>query len=158
MSALSIVMLLLGTITRVLDLTAVIFCLIINYIVFSELKFNVLLVYGVTLILAFLLLPDRSVAVEYAIFALYPLLKPLIEKTGKVLSLVIKLLLMAASSVTLTLLLRFVFLLGDMITVEIIFAVALTVCYFIVDVMLTRFDLYYRYKLRRQLKIDRFFQ
>ena len=158
MSSLSIVVLLLGTITRVLDMTAVIFCLIINYVVFSELKFNVLLVYGVTSVLAFLLLPDKSVAVEYVIFAIYPLLKPLIEKTGKVPSLIIKLFLMVASSVALTLLLRFVFLLGDIIAIEIIFAIALTVCYWIVDVLLTRFDLYYRYKLRRQLKIDRFFQ
>ena len=158
MSALSVVILLMGGFTRVLDLTAVIFCIIINYVVFSELKLTVLFVYGATSILAFLLLPDKSVAVEYVIFAIYPLLKPLIEKTGKAPALIIKLILMSASSVALTLLLRFVFLLGDIITIEIIFAVALTVCYFIVDVLLTRFDLYYRYKLRAQLKIDRFFQ
>jgi len=157
MSALSIVVLLLGGISQVLDLTAVVACAIIIFIVHSELKYSALLVYATTSLLAFLLLGTPTVAVEYIIFAIYPILKPIFEKAGKIFGAVIKYAFMILSSATLALLFRYVLMAGDVWYIDLIFGIGLAVCYAIFDIALARFDLYYRYKLRHQLRIDKFF-
>lgn len=158
MSALGAVALLLGGITRVLDLTAVVIGAMIIYVVYAELKYSAIVVYFVTAILAFIMPIEKTVAVEYLIFAIYPVIKPLFEKTGKVISVILKLVFMTASSVSLVLIFRFVFLMVDMWYFDLAFGVGLVLVYFIFDIALKRFDLYYRYKLRHQLRIDKFFQ
>lgn len=157
MSALSIVVLLLGGISQILDLTAVVACAIIIFIVHAELKYSALLVYATTSLLAFLLLGLPTIATEYLIFAIYPVLKPLFEKTGKIFGSIIKYAFMIISSATLTLLFRFVFMTGDVWYIDLAFGVGLAICYVIFDIALARFNVYYRYKLRHQLRIDRFF-
>ena len=84
MTALSIIILLLGGITRVLDITTVVICAIIIFVIYEELKYGALLVYFATVLLAFALLPNKEIGIEYAIFAIYPIVKPLFEKTGKI--------------------------------------------------------------------------
>ena len=158
MVAISIVILLLGGVTQVLDLTAVVACAMIIFVVFEELKYSALLVYGATAVLTFFLLAKKEVAVEYVIFAIYPVLKPLFEKAGKVFVTLIKLFFMAAMSVGMTLLFRYVFMSADVWYIDLIFCVGLIVCYYIFDIALNRFKLYYHCKLRHQLRIDRFFQ
>lgn len=157
LSALSIVVLLLGGISQILDLTAVVACAIIIFIVHSELKYSSLLVYITVSLLAFLILGTPTVAVEYVVFAIYPILKPLFEKAGKILGALIKYAFMIISSATLTLLFRYVLMAGDVWYIDLIFGIGLAVCYIIFDVALSRFAVYYKYKLRHQLRIDKFF-
>ena len=71
--------------------------------------------------------------------------------------LAIKLIFMIISSASLVLIFRFVFMMVDLWYIDLIFAIGLVACYFLFDVALTRFKLYYQFKLRYQLKIDRFF-
>lgn len=158
MSALGAVTLLLGGITRILDLTAVVICALLIFVVFSELKYSAIIVYFVTALLAFVLPIEKTIAVEYLIFAIYPVLKPLFLKAGKLLGTIIKLIFMVVSSVSLVLILRYVFMMADVWYVDVVFGVGLVACYFLFDIALNRFDIYYRYKLRHQLRIDRFFQ
>jgi len=158
MSALGAVSLLLGGITRVLDLTAVVICAILIFVVFSELKYQALIVYFVTATLAFVLPIEKTVAVEYLIFAIYPILKPLFEKAGKIFGTIIKLAFMISSSLALVLIFRFVFMMVDIWYIDLAFGIGLVLAYFLFDIALTRFKLYYFYKLRKQLRIDRFFQ
>lgn len=157
MSALGAVVLLLGGITQVLDLTAVVICTIIIFVVFSELKYNAIIVYAVTGLLAFVLPINIAVAIEYLIFAIYPVLKPLFEKAGKVLSVIIKLIFMVISSASLVLIFRFVLGMVDVWYIDIAFGIGLVAVYYLFDVALTRFNIYYCNKLRHQLRIDRFF-
>lgn len=157
MSALGAVTLLLGGITRILDLTAVVICAIIVFVVFYELKYSAIAVYLVTAVLAFVLPIEKTIAVEYLIFAIYPVLKPLFEKAGKLFGTIIKLVFMIISSASLVLIFRFVFMMVDVWYIDLIFAIGLVACYFLFDIALTRFKLYYCYKLRHQLRIDKFF-
>ena len=70
MSAVSIVILLLGGITKILDITTVVICAMIIYVVFAELKYGALFVYFATALLTFALLPNKDVGIEYLIFAI----------------------------------------------------------------------------------------
>lgn len=158
MIAVSIIILLLGGITQVVDLTAVVICAMIVFVVQEELKYSSLLVYAATAILAFTLLPRKEIGIEYLIFAIYPVLKPIFEKTGKFLSPLIKITYMSAASVSLTLLFRYVFITGDMWYMDLIFCVGLIACYFLFDVALTRFKPYYHFRLRQKLRLDKFFK
>lgn len=158
MTALSIIILLLGGITRVLDITTVVICAIIIFVIYEELKYGALLVYFATALLAFILLPNKEIGVEYAIFAVYPIIKPLFEKTGKIMSIIIKILFMTIMSVSLTLLFRYIVYPGDMWYVDAAFCVGLIACYYLFDVSLNRFRPYYYFVLRKKLKIDRFFR
>ena len=156
--ALGVVSLLLGGITKVLDLTAVIIATILMFIAYEELKAYALLVYAATAILAFVMPIDITVAIEYLIFAIYPVMKPQLEKLPKSLSWAIKLAYMTISFVGLTLLLQFVLGSPDVWYVNVLFCLGGIVIFIIVDVMLTRLALYYKYKLRHQLGIDRLFK
>lgn len=158
MVAMSIIILLLGGITQVVDLTAVVICAMIIFVVHEELKYNSLLVYVATAVLTFTLLSRKEIGVEYVIFAIYPIIKPIFEKTGKFLSTLIKIIFMTSMSVSLTLLFRYVFLTGDMWYMDLIFCVGLIGCYFLFDIALTRFKPYYHFRLRRKLRLDKFFK
>ena len=157
MSALSFIVLLLGGVSQILDLSAVVLCAMIIFVVYAELKYSAFLVYAVTLTLAFVIIPNKAIGVEYTIFAIYPVLKLLFEKTGKIVGAILKLIYILASSLTLTLLLRYVFMSQDVWYIDLVFGIGLVACCILFDIALTRFKLYYHYKLRRQLKIDRFF-
>ena len=158
MVALSVVFLLLGGITTILDLSAVILSAVVLFIVFEELKYSAILVYLATTLIAFLLPNGLTMAVEYAIFAIYPILKPLFEKTGKVLSWIIKILFMSLSVAGLTLLLNFVLSTPEVWYINLIFALGAIFVYILFDVVLTKFGRIYREKLRSKLKLDKFFK
>ncbi len=157
MAAVSFIVLLLGGASQVLDLTAVVVCAMIIFVVHTELRYSSLLTYAVAATLAFLILPNKEIAVEYLIFAVYPILKPIFEKAGKFFGKILKIAFMVASSAALTLLFRYVFMTGDVWYIDVAFGVTLVACYMFFDIALTRFDVYYRFKLRHQLRIDRFF-
>jgi hypothetical protein len=79
----------------------------------AELKNTAWLVYATTSLIALFLLGNIQIAIEYIIFAAYPILKPIFEKAGKLFGNIIKYIFMALSSISLTLLFRYVFLLGN---------------------------------------------
>ncbi len=158
MSALGAVVLLLGGITRVLDLTAVMVATALVYVAFEETKYFSILVYGVIGGLAFLLPIEISVAVEFLIFGIYPVVKALLERLPKIVAWIFKAIFMSASFVGLTLLLQFVLGYPEVWYINLIFCLAGIIMYVIFDIALTRFDRYYQGKLRRQLRIDKFFR
>ncbi len=157
MSALSVVVLLLGGASQILDLTAAVITAMIIFVVHAELKNTAWLVYAATSLIALFLLGNIQIAIEYIIFAAYPILKPIFEKAGKLFGNIIKYIFMALSSISLTLLFRYVFLLGNVWYWDVAFCVGLFVCYILFDIALGRFKIYYFYKLRAQLKLNRFF-
>ncbi len=157
MSALGAVTLLLGGITRVLDLTAIIICAMIIFVVREELRHSGWLVYAVIGVLAFILPIDKTIAVEYIVFAIYPMLKPFFDKLPRVIRLLIKLIFMIVSALAVVLIFRYVFLLVDFWYIDLAFGIGLVLIYFLFDISISRFQLYYRYKLRHQLRIDKFF-
>lgn len=90
-SALSVVILFLGAILEVLDMTAAVFAALMLLIAWQELRYKAVLVYFVTAIISFFFAPFSILpAVEYLIFGLYPILKPLFEKTPKAVSYILK--------------------------------------------------------------------
>lgn len=158
MAALGTVVLLLGGITRVLDLTAVMVATALVYVAYEEARYYSILVYFVIGGLAFLLPIEISVAVEFLIFGIYPVVKSLLEKLPRVVCWILKSIFMTASFVGLTLLLQFVLGYPEVWYINLIFCVAGILMYVLFDVALTRFSRYYQGKLRRQLRIDRFFR
>lgn len=82
LSALGVVILLIGSIIQILDLSmAVIASIIIIYAVIELRGYWPYLIYAVTAILSLLLLPDKFVAVVYTLFCgYYPALKFIFEK------------------------------------------------------------------------------
>jgi hypothetical protein len=117
-----------------------------------------LAVYLATGILAFLLLPSKLIAIEYFIFALYPVLKRQINKTGRTVSIILKGIYIVGATV------------GDLAIIKIFFpaeiegqllyiltAVVSVVWIILYDVFYTRLSRLYHFKLRYQLRIDKFF-
>ena len=158
MAALGSIALLLGGITRVLDLTAIIICAMIIFVVYAELGHMGWLVYGVIGMLSFALPIDKTIAVEYIVFAIYPLIKPFFDRIPPIIRVIVKLAFMVASSGAIVLIFRFVFMIKDLWYIDLIFSIGLVAIYFLFDIALTRFNFYYRYKLRSQLRIDKFFR
>lgn len=159
-SALGVVILFLGAIVDVLDMTAAVFAALMLLIAWQELRYKAVLVYFVTAIISFFFVSFSILpAVEYLIFGLYPILKPLIEKTPKVLAYVLKVIYIVLASVGSVLVMYF-FVPASiekpyMIAVYILMFAAVIVLF---DVLMAKFKKYYVLKLRRILRIDRFFR
>lgn len=159
-SALSVVILFLGALVEALDITAAVFAALMLLVAWEELRYKAVLVYLSTAIIAFFFVSFSILpAVEYLIFGLYPILKPLIEKTPKALAYVLKgayILLASIGSV----LIMYLFVPASiekqyMIAVYILMFAAVIILF---DLLIAKFRKYYVFKLRKILKIDRFFK
>lgn len=159
-SALSVVILFLGAVFKVLDITAAVFAALMLLVAWEELRYKAVLVYASTAIIAFFFAPFSILpAVEYLIFGLYPILKPLIEKTPKAVSYLLKgvyILIASVGSV-------FVMYFFVPASIEKMYMIAVYIFMFsaviiLFDLLIAKFKKYYLYKLRRILKIDRFFR
>ena len=157
MSALSVVVLLLGSLLEILDLTAVMLAAIILVIVYEEVKKGALSVYFVTLVIAFILVPNKLVACEYCVIAIYPIIKPIFDRLFPVLMYTVKGLYMVLTTLAIVLLMKYVFISDSPMYFDLIFALGGVVMLILFDVLIFRFTMYYRFKLRNQLKIDKFF-
>lgn len=157
--ALGVVILFLCSLVEALDLTAVLLSSVCVFMVGEELKLKrAFAVYLATGILAFLLIPSKLVAIEYFLFAIYPVLKCLIEKTGRGVSLILKGLYMVAATVADVAIIKFFFpqeIEKDWFIFVISFVSLLWLVLY--DVAYTRLSAYYHGKLRHQLRIDKFF-
>jgi hypothetical protein len=160
MTALGVAILFLLSIADVLSLTAILLASVCLFITAEELgTFKALMVYIATGVLAVLLLGGRLTAIEYLLFGFYPVLKRLIEKTPKAVSLMLKGLYIVAATVADMLIIKFFFPQGDEeLYIQIIAVVASFLWLVLYDICYTRLARYYHFKLRAQLRIDRFFR
>ncbi len=159
-SALSVVFLLLGAIVEVLDITSAILASLLLLIANEELKGKAIMVYfATTIISALFFMFSPLPALEYAIFALYPLIKPLFEKTPRVIAYILKGVYIIFASLGSTVLIYFLV----PASVEKPYMLAVYVAMFsaviiLFDLLIVRFKRYYQFKLRSMLRIDRFFK
>lgn len=160
MTALGVVILFLLSLADVLSLTAVLLASVCLFLTSEELgTLKALMVYIATGALAILLLPGKLTAIEYLLFGFYPVLKRLIEKTPKAVSLVLKGIYIVGVTVADMLIIKFFFPQGDEeIYIQIIAVVASFLWLVLYDICYTRLARYYHFKLRAQLRIDRFFR
>lgn len=158
MASLGVAILFLGSLVEVMDLTAVIIASLCVFVCAEETGIKSLSVFGVTAILAFLIIPSKIIAVEYTLFGAYPVLKRLFEKIKKPFCLPVKLVYMAIAVVADVLILFFVFSSRDVWYIEAALCVLGIVAFFVYDVALSRLTLLYRLQLRHRLRIDRFFE
>ena len=160
MTALGVVVLFLLSLADVLSLTAILLASVCLFITAEELgSLKALTVYIATGLLAILLLGGRLTAIEYLLFGFYPVLKRFIEKTPKAVSLILKGIYIVGATVCDMLIIKFFFPQGDEeLYIQIIAVVASFIWLVLYDVCYTRLARYYRFKLRAQLRIDKFFR
>lgn len=160
-TALSVVFLFIGSLPLldVLDMTMAIVASLLLLMANEELKLKSLMVYFATSILIMVIMPLSLAGLEYIAFALYPILKPIFEKTHVVVAYVLKAIYVLITGAGLALVMYF---LVDslaaqplMIALYVLLLILVLVLY---DVLLKKFKLYYRYKLRHMLKLDKFFK
>lgn len=160
MVALSVVILFLCSLFEVLSLTSVLLASVCVFTVGEELRTKRALgVYLATGILAFVLIPSKLVAIEYFLYAIYPVLKPLIEKTGRAVSLILKGVYILSATLADVAIIKFFF--PQQIEQEwfiILIGLAGILWLMLYDVFYTRLSRLYHFKLRRQLRIDKFFR
>ncbi len=130
------------------------------FIANEELGAKSLMVYFATVIISlfFVTLGSALPSIEYAIFAIYPILKPQIEKAPKAISYLIKSAYAVLASCG-TVLLMYFFMppLGEKYMFLVYLAMFIVVIV-LFDLLLLRFKRYYQFKLRYILKIDKFFK
>lgn len=156
MAALSVVILLLGAILEILDLTAVILSSIFLMIAREEMGYKSFGVYLATVVIALIIPLTFVTAIEYAIIAIYPIVKPFIDGRGTLLKWLLKIGYIVLGSFGIFLVSRL--LLADApLYMDILLGVVCLLVFALYDVLLYRFSMYYGFKLRNRLKIDRFF-
>ena len=159
MVALSVVLLFLCSFIEALDLTAVLISSVCVVVVDEELRLKrAVAVYLATGLLAFLILPSKLIAIEYFIFALYPVLKRQINKTGRVVSIILKGIYIVTATVGDLTIIKFFFP-AEMESqlLYILSAVVSVVWIILYDLFYSRLARLYHFKLRQQLRIDKFF-
>lgn len=161
MTALGVVVLFLLSLADVLSLTAILLASVCLFITAEELgSLKALTVYIATGLLAIILLGGRLTAIEYLLFGFYPVLKRFIEKTPKAVSLILKGVYIMGATVCDMLIIKFFFPteVDEELYIQIIAVVASFIWLVLYDVCYTRLARYYRFKLRAQLRIDKFFK
>lgn len=156
--ALGMVILYMGCFFEVIDLTvAAVASLLILISVIEMGKGTACLIWIATSILALLLLPNKLIGAEYAIFmGCFPLVKALAEKLPRVLSWMVKLVFVLVAMSGLVLLSHFVFSMpmeAPLLMVGLFLLALITGVIF--DIALTRLVTLYLHRLRRVLRIDR---
>ena len=156
-SALSVVFLMLGSLISVMDMTMAVVASIFLLVIFEEIRFKCFFVYFVTIVVGALICPDKLVVFEYAIFALYPIVKLSLEKAPRIVSLLVRIAYSILAGGGTVLLTSFVFLNDPNPTFDIIFFAGLLLIFILLDVAVKRFIKFYRQRLRKRLRIDKFF-
>lgn len=160
MAALSIVVLLLGSIGDVLDLCAVLIAATFMFVVCEELgSVAGLITYAVCAVLAVIILSiQRPVTIEYIVFGFYPALRRIFEKLPRWLCILLKISYMLVSASAMFLITRFFLETGETeIYWQILSGAIGVLCLVICDIFFKRFGRYYHARLRTLLRIDKFF-
>lgn len=156
MAALSVTILLLGNLLEVLDLTTVIITALFILIAREEIGNKSFGVYVTTLVIAVILLSNKLIAVEYGVICLYPYLKTLFDKMALYVRWLVKLIYFLVGALAMVLVMK-VFTPDSPHYLDIAFLVAFIVVFLLYDRLLFKFVLYYRFKLRNKLRLDKFF-
>ena len=160
MAALGVVILLLGSFFNVFDLCAVLIAASLIFVVCEELGNGAgMLTYAVCAVISLLILPSKLVAVEYLIFGFYPVIRRIFEARPKGVCITLKALYMIASATLTVMLVRFVFTTGEQLELymEILTGVIGLVCLVLCDIVFKRFSRHYHSRIRKMLRIDKFF-
>ncbi len=161
LSALSVVLLYIGAIVSVFDLTMVAIASMIVAFAQIELKGSYpVMIFGTTAFLSLLLLPDKFAALIYALLCgYYPILKPRLDRLPRLLRVIIKIvgfLLLLSAMLALAV---FVFLLPEEEKKLLWLFYPLGLCAFLCyDLALDRLSFFYLLHLRKRLHIERFFR
>ena len=159
MTSLGVALMYLGSLVEILDLSAAAIASLIVVVVMTEIgSYYPFAVYAATGLLAFAVLPGKSVSVVYiGFFGYYPIVRRFIEKLDKPLSTVLKFVLFNLVLVVYYFAAKLFFpsALDDL---KWYFAILLNVAFFLFDKVLTLFLFLYVRQLRQRLRIDRFFR
>ena len=157
--ALGVVLLSLGSLIEVLDLsTAVIASMLCIYAVIEMGKGYPWMIWLVTSILSLILLPLKTPALFYAFFAgFYPILKEKLEKLSRPISILLKLVVFHASLALIFLVLK-LFLPAMLETygmwwMPLVLYGLLLVCFVVYDIALTRLITFYLLRFRKYFRI-----
>ena len=159
MCALGIVILLIGSLVEVVDITMAAVSSFLIIVCMIELGgYMPFLVYCVTSVLGFLLLPNKSVMLIYILFfGFYPILKNYFERLSAIYSWIVKFVVFNAVVIFYYFILdKLFFLNAD--SVKSYLLVLLNVVFFTFDLTLTLFVTAYVRRLRRLFRIHKFFE
>ncbi len=159
LSALGIVVMLLGTVISVLDLTMVAIASIFVFFAIIEMgKPYHYLIYFTTSMLSVLLLPDKLSALLYIVFGgIYPMLKRVFEKLPVILSWVLKAVYFNAVLLGTTLGAKYLFGIDEEGLTLMLFVVG-NVAFFMYDIAMTKLITYYLLGLRKKFRIEKYFK
>lgn len=156
LSALGVVMLYIGSLIQVMDLSmAVIASICCIFAVIEYGKSAPWLVFATTSVLSLILLPQKAPAVIYiCFFGYYPIIKEKLERLAKPVSWVLKEVVFNVALAIMMLLSRFVFVSADAEPLYIYIAtvVLAEIAFPLYDVALTRVISFYVYKIRSRIK------
>lgn len=157
LSALGVILLYVGSVIQVADLSmAVLASLLCVFAVIEYGKTAPWLVFGVTSVLSLVLLPQKTPAVVYTLFfGFYPILKERFEKFDRIRCIVFKELVFNAALIVILLAMKFLFLEFTDIPFM-LYLIAIVLCevvFLVYDFALTRLISLYVYKLRKRFRI-----
>ncbi len=161
LSALSVIILLIGSVTGIMDLTAVAVASLCVFFSVLEMGYPFpYLIYIVTSVLSLLLLPDKFAAVCYAAFGgLYPVLKSFIERLPRVFAWILKAVYFnAVLTAIIWVSLSLLGMKSDDIGFEIVIYLLGNLTFLMYDLAMTKLITQYLAVLRHRLRIDRFFR
>jgi len=159
LSALGVILLYLGSILQLLDLTMVaIASLIVTFAVIEMKGRYPLMIWGVTSFLSLLLLPDKFGALCYFLLCgFYPILKPHLDRLPRLWGVLLKLI---GFNLLLSAMLAAAVFLFHMPEEEIgltwLFYPLGNLAFFLYDLAMSRLTVLYFLRLRRMLRIDRY--
>ena len=100
------VILWLGSLLDIFDITAVIVTSFFVLIAREEMGYKSIAIYVVTALIALFIIPNKLVAIEYAIISIYPVFKPLIDKQQVIVKWLIRLVYDLAAALTIVLVMK----------------------------------------------------
>lgn len=160
LSALGIVLLYLGSATNILDLTAVVIASLLIFFAVMEMGTPYqYLIYGVTSLLAVLLLPDKTAAFAYLLFGgIYPVFKAMFEKLHFVVAWILK---FSYFNTVLTLMIvisKYIMHVEDTgMGFGILFYAFANFTFWLYDIAVSQLILLYLVKLRQRFRVGKFF-
>ena len=159
LSALGVVLLWLGSVVEVLDLSMA--AIVSLFCIFAVIEYGggaPWMVFGVTGILSLILLPQKTPAIMYVLFfGYYPILKEKFEKRPRAVSWILKEAVFNVALAVLLVISHFTMFisadLGSTIYLYIVFAAVAELAFPLYDIALTRLISLYIYKLRSRFRI-----
>ena len=161
LAALGVVILYLGSLVEILDISIAVFASVLCIIAVIEYGGGApWMIYAITAILSLILIPNKTPAYLYTVFfGFYPILKEKLEKAKKVISWVLKELIFNICLAILICVALFLFTTEDNILRNPLYIAAIVVLsegvFILYDIALTRLISFYMYNLRKRLRFKK---